>query len=322
MTFGSKDISVIVFTALFVILNLTLCYFGNLTRFTIFNAFVIGIFICLFAFFQLIFCVLVETQVPSNVVSKLLSFFLQIIPDSASKIKSAVTLSADEYSSRVKQMKSDNYQTVKSSCLLLFVICSFVMTSIFLILHCILSYRPFARENLSSVGVWLVTAIIHLILFYFVIQQHAYVYKTQLFSYGLEVLRSSIMKTVLTQSSASPSIISVADLEKVQSPLQRIQDAQNKIDLSIDSVPGIGYRLRDPPNRYVLVLASFAVLALLYAVFRLVKSEDRGGLISFMLFVIIIVYYMWLYTHSDDLNIKTSLNDPDMMLYELSQNQT
>ncbi len=29
-------------------------------------------------------------------------------------------------------------------------------------------------------------------------------------------------------------------------------------------------------------------------------------------------YYMYMYTHVKNLDIKTSLNDPDMLLYEIS----
>ncbi len=324
MTFTRQDVGVVVYGVSFAVLSTSLAYFSKTTKFDMFHAAVIAIFISSFAGFQLLFYTFVEAKVPGKVTTTLLDYFLQILPDAKAKLQASNTLTAEEYNVKASQLKTDNKNVILGSSLFKFVMINAGLSLLFVLIY----IQPFtARFKLLSwpdikiMGIWLSTALLQVLLFVLVAQRHTYIYKAQIFEYGLQVLRNSVMSTVISQARANPSVVPAADLEKVSGNLNSIINAQQKIDLDIDNMPSIARRFKDLSNTHVIILACLSVVTVAYTVFSLIISNNKGSALSIIIFLAVMSYYMFLYTSTKTVNIKTTLDDPDMLLYDISQSK-
>lgn len=323
MALNSRQISLIIFLSVFATtafltqLNIIRDYFKlNYFHFTL-----VCLFIAVFAVFQLYFYSMIESTVPQKVISNLLTYFIKIIPDAKAKLKAAVTLTDDEYKKRVDTLKTSNWMTIKSSPVSLFITCMFGLAFIFLLIHVkpfTWKYQRLTRSDYTSIGAWFSAILIQLLLYTVIVQRHSYIYKTRVFSYGLDVLRKCIMTTVIAQASVKPAVASDDDLKKVSDALQKIVDARERIDLDAFGMPTIAQRLKDRDNRYVIVLACICVLVLVYCIFKSVVQSQLQSVSIVLIFSAVLSYYMWMYTRAGDIKIKTSLDDPDMLMYEIA----
>ena len=320
MAFTHQDIGVIIYGVSYVIVCILLAYFSKFTRFNLFGAATICIFIASFAGFQLLFYTFVEAKVPQKVMNAMLSYFLQILPDAKQKLKTADTLTDEEYNKLASDMKSSNTKAILDSSIFKFVMINAGLALVFAVLH----MRPFTSRfswltlpEYKIIGIWLSAVALQVLLYFLVVNRHSYIYKSQLFGYGLQVLRNSVMNTVISQAKAG--VVDNADLQKVSTNLNNIINAQQKIDLDIDNMPSIARRLKDLANTHIIILACLSILTIGYTVFNLIISDNRGAAITLTLFISIICYYMYLFTSVKNLNIKTSLDNPDMLLHEIAK---
>lgn len=322
MAFTLQHVGVIVYAIAFTLAAGGLSFYGRSTGFTTFDATVIALFIATFASFQLYFYSVVEAGVPSSVSKSLLQYFLQVIPNFKTKLATSNKLNQAEYDVKAKQMKQSNKDSILNSPMFGFIMANIVLAVVFMLAYT----RPFTYRykfltwsDLKILGVWLSVAVTQIILYLIIVWRHNYVRKSEIFGYGINVLRKAAITSAISQTKASPSVISDKDLKRVSASLQSITDKSQSIDLDLDGMPSIPRRLRDKNNVHVIILASLTIVALGYVLFNLVVTDNRGAAITTSLFIAVMCYYMYLYTNVTSIEVQTSMQDPDMLIYELSR---
>lgn len=322
MALPLQHIGVIAYAIAFALAAGGLSFFNKSLGFTPFDATVIALFIATFASFQLYFYSIVEAGVPSSVTKGLLQYFLQVIPNFKTKLASSSTLDQAGYDTKVKAMKSANKTNIVQSPMFAFIIANIGLSLVFLLAYT----RPFSYRykllswgDLKVLGIWLSVVVTQIILYLVIVWRHNYVQKSQIFGYGIDVLRRAVMNSAISQTKAAPPVISAVALQNISSSLQSITDKSQSIDLNLDGMPSIPRRLRDKNNIHVIILASLTIIALAYTLFNLVITDNRGAAISTSLFIAVMCYYMYLYTNVTYIDVHTSMNDPDMLIYELSK---
>ena len=321
MGFTSNDLKTTVAILAFTAVAVVMIVFQQVTQFKSFQAALIFAFLGAFAAFQLIFYLKIEADVPKAVTKQLLQYALQIFPSAGTTLSNNTAITPEIYKKRVSDIKSYNLKAIVGSPLSIFAMTSVGLSLLFLVWHT----KPFTRSfrmlnyvEYANIVTWLAVCAVHILLFLAIVKKSTFIYKADMFAYGVAVLRKACLSTLVQQAGKVPQVAKAADLKTVQPQITSFKNTIVSIDLDIANPPSIPARLRSASNRGVLILACLTVTVLAYSVAKSMLNGNRGYVAGLGLFVGLITFYLWLYSSTKQIQLKSTMDDPDLFAYEIT----
>lgn len=322
MVFLSDRFKVAILVVAFASAAIAMIILHRITQFTAFTAVQIFAFLAAYSAFQLYFYLKIEAEVPKTVTKSLLKYALQVYPDAAAQLSRNNTVTPQTYASRMKTINKSNFDLMVKSPLSIFALCCASLSLVFLVWHT----KPFTSRfrmlnytEYMSIALWLAVCCIHVLLFLVIVQRQTFIYKSEIFGYGIEVLRKSMLSTIVQQASKTPPVAKAADLKVVQPQLTAFKSSIVGIDLDVASPPSILARMRSGSNRGVIVLSCIAATVFIYSVMRMLLNGNRGYVSGLCLFLGLIICYAWLYSTTQQLQLRSSMDDTELFAYEIVQ---